>query len=68
MEINCINCSCLVYTQSDGITCGYRDLEDIDDKLNIEADFCKEFSYNKCIDCDEFEVKLGSPCPWCAFI
>ncbi|MEG2985468.1 MAG: hypothetical protein RR835_12255 [Peptostreptococcaceae bacterium] len=68
MKINCIHCSCLVYTQSDGIICGYNNHEDIDDKLNIETDFCKDFYYNDCIDCDEWEVKHGSPCPGCEFI
>ncbi len=52
MKINCLNCGCIEATAEDGMICAYRNIEDLEDFLDIETMFCKEYKYNECLDCE----------------
>lgn len=52
MKINCLSCGCIEATAEDGMICVYREIEGLEDFLDIETMFCKEYKYNECLECE----------------
>lgn len=52
IKLNCINCVCIEYTMSDGLRCDYRDIDYLNDYIDTEMMFCKEYYYNYCLECE----------------
>lgn len=46
IKLNCINRVCIEYTMSDDLRCDYRDIYYLDDYIDTEMMFFKEYYYN----------------------
>ena len=58
MKRICCNCNFIRFTKEDGVNCDLKEIDNIDEQLDIENECCSQFLYNKCLDCEHEECLL----------